>query len=400
MRTLLIRTTVFFAFVFGIILPASGQAIPWAEVDALGQNYVKKGKNPGLVIGIIRGDVSEVRGYGARSRMDKRPPDGRTIFEIGGLTSVFTTSAVVLASRDHSFALGDPIQPYLKVQAPAFHPQRCVEITLPTNERIVSCSPDLVAEDICISFCDLADHTSGISCSCGGGYEWNPFVDVRFANDTFCDLSKEALYVALGDMKLETAPGRHFRYSNIGIALLGNLVGDRFGGSYADLLGQYVTGPLNMPDTRLRLNLEQAARRAPGYDYRGRPAPPWTFDAMAPAAGLNSTADDLLRFLSANLQRGSQPLEEAFETVRQARFDISFPGWERPTSAGYGWLISRIGVHNNLPVAWINGGTGGYRAWMGLNTDTRTALVVLSNSAQPVDELAWLIMDMLVGGKK
>lgn len=396
MRTLLPWAFAIVVFSVGFIIPAPAQPLPWAEIDGLAQNYVKKGKNPGLIIGIIRDEASDIRGYGIRSRHDNRPPDGQTIFEIGGVTSVLTATAAVRASEEGRFSLGDPIQAYLPVSAPAFHPQRCVEITLPTQERIVSCSPDLASEDIGIAFCDLADHTSGITCSCAGGYEWNPFVDVRFPDDRYVDPSKERLYAELGSMELESPPGSQFRYSNVGIALLGHLAGDLAGGSYAALLQQYVTGPLAMPDTRLQLNLEQTNRLAEGHDYRGRPAPPWTFDAMAPAAGLRSTAADLLRFLRANLRRDRQPLQLAYETAQQPRLEVKFPGWSRPTSAGYGWLISRLSAESNLPVAWINGGTGGYRAWMGLNQDKHTALVILSNSAQPVDELAWEIMGRLL----
>lgn len=373
----------------------AAQEVDWASIDELAQNYVKKRKNPGLVIGIIYEGSREVRGYGVHSRQDDRLPNALSIFEIGGLTSVFTTSAAMLASYDYNFAFSDPIQPFIDVEAPVFQPQICMEILLPNRQRVVSCAPDPLGETICVSFCDLASHTAGMTCSCEGGYAWNPFAYVEYREDEFYDLSKKALYLSLLDYELESAPGEEFRYSNMGMALLGHIVSDIAGISYQELLQQYLLQSLELSDTRLKLTGLQQNRRAPGHNEKGRRIDPWTFEAMAPAAGLRSTPADLLAFIGANIHSGDPDLEAAFEQVRQARIDVHFPGWQRPTQAGYGWIVSRLSEDSNLPVYWINGGTGGYRAWMGFVKDTRTGIVILSNSAQSVDEMAWAILESL-----
>jgi D-alanyl-D-alanine-carboxypeptidase/D-alanyl-D-alanine-endopeptidase len=381
--------------IFAAPFRTAAQEIAWSAVDELAQNYVKKRKNQGLVIGIIRDGARDIRGYGAQSREDDRPPHALTIFEIGGLTSVFTTSAAMLASYDYDFGMEDPIQPHIDVKSPVFQPQICMEIRLPNRERMISCAPDPSAETVCVSFCDLASHTAGMTCSCEEGYVWNPFAYVEYQEDEFYDISKKALYLSLTDYELESAPGEEFRYSNMGMALLGHIVSDIVDTSYQGLLDKYLTRPLNLPDTRLRLTDTQRLRLAPGHNEKGRAIAPWIFDGLAPAAGLRSTPTDLLAFLQANIDSGHSDLDAALEQVQQARVDVHFPGWQRSTQAGYGWIVSLLSDESNLPVCWINGGTGGYRAWMGFIKDTKTGLVILSNSAQPVDEMAWAILELL-----
>ena len=383
-----------FGLLLLLILPGSAQ-VYWTTIESVAQNYVKKSKNQGLVIGIIKGPEQSARGFGVMRRGDQQPPDGTTIFEIGAVTTVFTTSAVIAESQRGGFLLEGSIQPFLPVDAPVFRAMRCLEVTLPNRERFRTCTPDPLASDICVTFCDLASHSSGLACSCKlSGFAWNPFVDVKF-DDEFYDETKEALYLSLPEFQLKSPPGEVFRYSNVGMALLGHMVADMGGKSYERMLIDDLLTPLRMDDTRVSLDPAQRQRMAPGHNARGRTVAPWSFYAMAPAAGLKSTADDLLRFLRANLDAGDPDLNAVFEQTQQSRIDVNFPCWQRPTTAAYGWLVSLLSEESNLPVNWINGGTAGYRSFIGFNKDTRSAVVVLANSAQPVDELAWEILAIL-----
>jgi D-alanyl-D-alanine-carboxypeptidase/D-alanyl-D-alanine-endopeptidase len=67
----------------------------------------------------------------------------------------------------------------------------------------------------------------------------------------------------------------------------------------------------------------------------------------------------------------------------------------RVTSMGYGWYTSTLTEESNLPVVWINGGTGGFRSFIGFIKDTNTAVVVLSNSTNGVDEMGFEILELL-----
>ncbi len=383
----------------------SAQFVPLADIDRLGSDYVAGAKNSGLVIGILTPDTLLVRGYGRISRRDPRPPDQHTLFETGALTQVFTTTLAMIESRRGAFRIEEPIRPFVdeQVALPDYQPVRCVEIVVPKAgqppQRLRSCGPDPLAERVCIAFCDLASHTSGLPNSPSESFSWLPLLEIRETGEPCLDFSREDLYRILGGIELNDAPGEKFRYSNLGIALLGHLVADIRETTYEELLLERLLRPLRLPDTRLQLNEEQRRRLAPGHDHRGRPVPAWPLAGMAPSCGLKSNARDLLAFVAANLATRDQELAAAFEAVQQPYVDVPFPGWERSTQAGYGWLVSLLSEESNLPVTWMAGGTSGHRSFAGFLKDKQIGVVVLANSTEPVTLLGFDVLDSLYDGE-
>ena len=57
---------------------------------------------------------------------------------------------------------------------------------------------------------------------------------------------------------------------------------------------------------------------------------------------------------------------------------------------GLGWIIR--GGHGR-DLHWHNGGTGGYRSFLGFDLESRTGVVVLSNSGDSVDDLGFHLLD-------
>ena len=382
-------------------LPLSSQSINQAKLDQMANTYVRKSKNKSLVIGLIHKGESSIYSYGQLSRDNPESPNEKTIFEIGAVTQVFTTTLSMYESLAGKFDYAEPIQYYLPegIEAPSFKQFNCVEITIPRPgeqpKKIRSCSPDPLTESLCISFCDLASHTSGLPNSVNGIYTWHPFQESKPGKDQMTDFNNSAFFTALNESKLSSAPGEKFRFSNQGMALLGNLLESITGSSYEELLATRITKPLNMPDTRLYLDAGQKSRLAPGHTAKGRKADVGNFISMAPAAGLKSTAADLVKFVEANLTTEHYGLGQAFDQVQQSRVDLRFPGAPDYTTMGYGWIISLLSEESNLPVTWLNGGTNGYRAFIGFMKDTNTGVVVLSNSAHSVDELAFAVLKMM-----
>ncbi|MCB0586341.1 MAG: beta-lactamase family protein [Phaeodactylibacter sp.] len=372
------------------------------QVEEQAEAYVRKGRNPGLAVALVVDGQVKYKGFGRISRQEARPPGENTIFELGALTSVFTTTLMAEESIEGRFDMSSPIDPYLPhgADAPAFQPQRCVEVTLPTNpsrnpERILSCTPDPLGEKVCIAFCDLATHTSGLPNSGLGLYDWHPIGTAAFLQGPREGFTKRDFYFKVAEYPLKTQPGSSFHYSNIGIALAGHLLSDMNGISYEELLVKRLLGPLRMEDTRIHLSDGQKERLAQGHDAKGRPAPLWDFDGLAPAAGLRSTAKDLAVFLLANLKEDGSRLSAAMEQAQQARVDVEFPGLLRPTEAGYGWLISKLTPQSNQPVTWMYGGTAGFRSFLGFIKDAGIGVVLLSNSASDIRELGFEMLEEL-----
>lgn len=375
-----------------------------ASTQELAQNYVAKRKNKALMIGVIREGAVAFFPFGRRSATDKSAPDAQTIFELGGATSVFTTSFMYYESLQGRFDLGDPIQFYVPqdVVIPGYVPIRCVELPVPVlppdmqtqqPPRIISCAPDPHEADICIAFCDLASHTAGLPNSVRQAYNWNPF-GRNTGKNLGTGMLQENFWPLAEATTPANAPGRFFSYSNYGIALLGNTLAALNQLPFDQLMHeQMLQGPLNLKNTSFDVEKRLAGHLIPGHNHRGKSIGYSLYGAFAPAAGLRSSAADLLQWVYLNMQSKDDDWSNAFDQVQQARFDVPFRVNGSPTLGGFGWLITNLG-NSNLPVTWINGGTDGFRCFIGFNRDTQTGVVLLSNSTQSVDDLAW---DLLKG---
>jgi CubicO group peptidase (beta-lactamase class C family) len=58
-------------------------------------------------------------------------------------------------------------------------------------------------------------------------------------------------------------------------------------------------------------------------------------------------------------------------------------------SIGLAWILMRA---DGRPVAWHNGGTGGYRSFLGIDRGRRRAVVVLTNTSRSVDDLGMMLI--------
>jgi CubicO group peptidase (beta-lactamase class C family) len=312
----------------------------------------------GIVAGVIDPAGRRVIACGHPDQGDARPLDGDTIFEIGSVTKIFT--AVLLADmvRRGEVALDDPISRYLPAGVRA--PQR--------NGRT-------------ITLVDLVTHTSGLPRLPANLSPADP-------KDPYADYTAQKLEAFLSSYDLPRDPGARFEYSNLGDGLLGYLLARRAGTSYETLVRTRITGPLGMTSTTIVPLPEETRRLAKGHDARLQPVPAWHFDALAGCGALRSSANDMLTLLSAFLGQTTTALAPAMALMPTVR---------RPTGSAMGdislgWFISKPGVEEIL---WHNGGTYGYRSFLGLDPRTRTGVVVLSNAytAAGVDDIGRHLLD-------
>jgi CubicO group peptidase (beta-lactamase class C family) len=138
--------------------------------------------------------------------------------------------------------------------------------------------------------------------------------------------------------------------------VLGELLAQHFGQSWAQLVHQGITGPLGMTDTTLLLDASQRRRLAPGH--RGlQPTVAWSMSAAAAAGGLHASVPDLLKLGHALLLGEAGPLGEAavLATTPLAPFGKN--------QIGYAWIIRTDNASGRQQ--WFHDGkTTGYRALM------------------------------------
>jgi CubicO group peptidase (beta-lactamase class C family) len=212
-----------------------------------------------------------------------------------------------------------------------------------------------------------------------------PEMDPADPANPYADLDTTRLFAFLAGCALSRDPGAGHEYSNLGVGLLGAALAWRAGTSYEQLVLERLTGPLELDDTRVTLSPEQTARFARGH-ADGKPVANWTFDALAGAGALRSTARDLLDFAGTNAGLRYTPLADAMARLREHRVPTDAPGLE----TALGWQV-RTG--NGRTLFWHNGGTGGYRSFCGFDPERQVGVVVLTNGTHEIDDLGFHALD-------
>jgi CubicO group peptidase (beta-lactamase class C family) len=95
----------------------------------------------------------------------------------------------------------------------------------------------------------------------------------------------------------------------------------------------------------------------------------------------------MLRYLSANIDPSASPLGPVLATTHAKRYQTDQPA----LSLGLAW--HRLASPTGDTIVWHNGGTGGYRTFIGFDPARRVGVVVLSNTSTSVDDLALHLLD-------
>lgn len=172
-------------------------------------------------------------------------------------------------------------------------------------------------------------------------------------------------------------------YSNFGFELLGHAIAIAAGMTYAELVRVRLTEPLGMACTYVpSLPSELRPTALAGRSRSGRSRDPWTGEALGPAGGIRSTIGDL-SILVAALLDGSAPGITALDPVAD---------FAPRTRIGAAWITIEP---KGTPITWHNGGTGGFRSWLGLERAAGTGVIVLSAASVPPDGLGFRMLQQL-----
>ena len=306
----------------------------------------------GVVAGTTSAEGRVVVGYGHLSADDPTQPDGDTVFEIGSITKVFTATVLADLVAQEELGLDTPVQSVLGD-----------EVSMPTSDGAQ------------ITLGHLATHSSGLP-------RLPDNFDPADPTNPYADYTVEDLYAFLSSHKLARDIDEAVEYSNVGFGLLGHALSVGAGTDFEALIAERVLEPLQMSDTAIELTPALRERLATGHDGQLRPAANWDLPALAGAGALRSTVHDLLTFLEANLGLGPSPLRQAMERARTPQRSDPALGMD----IGLGWIIAREG---DREFVWHNGGTGGYASFVGFDAQAGEGIVILSNSALSVDNLAY-----------
>ena len=177
-------------------------------------------------------------------------------------------------------------------------------------------------------------------------------------------------------------PGAAYEYSNLGFGLLGYALAQPDHTSWDALTDEKILKPLGMTMSGTGFSDAMRAHLAPGHDSMGNGVKNWDFDALAETGAIRSTANDLLRYMKANMGIDQSPLAAAMKLAQQPLSDAY-----KANRIGLAWMTSRTGI------VWHSGGTGGYRSFLGFTADRQRGIVILSNTAVDLDDLGFATLN-------
>ena len=315
------------------------------EIKSYVETRMQEVNMPGLALAVTgRDQLIEVATFGYADIASRSPIQADTMFEIGSIGKSFTNIALMQLYDEGRLDLHAPVSRYL----PWFEVQSDYE-SITTHH--------------------LMSHTSGL----GSG----------------TDIGTHGLYEAwaLRDSRTGSAPGSHFRYSNVGYKALGFLLEELDGRSYQESIQARVLDPLGMQNSHPVIGYDTRKLAAVGYRSFYDDRPEHVDHGLVPAMWTEygvgdgcqaSTAGDMATYLRMFMNGGAGPngrvlSEESFRLMTQKV--IATPQWGG-AHYGYGLITANFDGHSYLG---HGGSTTGFVSAMIADVDEGIGVVVLIN---------------------
>jgi serine-type D-Ala-D-Ala carboxypeptidase/endopeptidase len=309
-----------------------------------------------IVVGIISPNGTQVYSYGNISKANSTKVNGNTIFDIASITKTFTTTLLADMVKQGLVNLDDPIGKYLPAT---------VKVPTYNNGHKVTLE-------------NLATHTSGLPDFPAG---W-------IRNHTY---TTQQVYNFLSNTLLQSEPGIKANYSDFGMGLLGHILSIRAGVPYTQLIKDRILSVLGMDSTGIAMNstaitLSDALKSRFAKGHIGGKEVNLEFipEEIQPAGALHSTANDLLKYLAANIGLIHTSINDIIQQTHLIRHEypqapsLHFSSASNKSlSASYiglGWIID---TNLGIEVIQHSGGIDGYSSFVGFNPTKQEGVVLL-----------------------
>lgn len=301
---------------------------------------------PAFSYGVVHQDKLIFTGnYGYANRKTKVKPTAVTGFRIASISKTFTATAVMQLVERRLIRLDD----YVVEHLPWFRSKK-----------------DRRLERITIR--QLLTHTAGLSRD-GNTTHWV----------TMCFPTVIQIKTYIKSATLCFDPNQRWKYSNLGYAILGELIATVTGQGYADYIKANIFSKLAMDKTSVDVEKIDDLTLAIGYGLRfpDRPRPIFptiTTAGMAAATGYTSCIIDLAKFISAQFT-GNQTLltEESKRELRRIQWLDDEDGVRQ--EVGFrSWKMGDQTIYSH------SGGFQGFKTIIALNATKQIGIVILTNA--------------------
>lgn len=318
-----------------------------AFADAFMATAMPESHAPGAALAVVQdGAVVLAKGYGLADIQQRTPFGPDTIVRAGSISKVVTATAAMQLVEEGRLDLDADVNSYLKeFRLPATFPR-------PVTMR------------------HLLTHTGGFGDTVIGGHA-----------PSAAAVQPLAEYLPRHMPPRSWPPGEMISYSDHGITLAGYAVECITGRRLAEVAEERICKPLGMTRSGFDLPSELRRQTATGYRFAGGEleAYPYDYVNVAPAAGFDTTANDIARFMVAHLQEGRVGDVRILkpETAREMH---ARQFANHPTLRGRALGFSELRL-NGRRVIFHDGAMPGFNSRMLLLPDDGIGLFVVWNSS-------------------
>lgn len=268
---------VIFLLSLAVVAPAHSQSLP-DELDSWVERAMQTFEVPGLAVTIVKdGQVVVAKGYGVRRLGEPDKVDEHTLFGIASNTKAFTATALGLLVEKRKLEWDGRVVHYL----PWFQ----------------MWDPYVTRE---LTVRDLLVHRSGLGLGAGDLLWWPPSTYNRH------EIAQRLRY-----LRPETSFRSAYAYDNVLYLVAGEVIEAVSGQSWEDFVASHILEKVGMHDSNVRhsaaLDDGNVAATHALIDGRVQPIAPFNSDNTNPAGGINSSAEDMAKWLKVQLADGRLP---------------------------------------------------------------------------------------------
>jgi CubicO group peptidase (beta-lactamase class C family) len=326
---------------------------------------------PGIAIAIVKdGEVVLAEGYGIRKLDEPERVDSDTQFGIASVSKHMTASSLAILADEGLIDWNDPVIKHI----PWFR-----------------LSDPFATENVTIH--DLLTHQVGVGRILGNRLQF------------MTNRSRDELLYRMRYHDFEQPFRSEFVYNNVMYTLAGEVVAAVTGQSWDSFMAEHFFEPMRMSRTNTSIDDLHEDRNAawPHQYIKGEviAIQRRNWDIASPAGGVNSTANDMARWMQMQLDLGIFEGEQlistesvtAIQTPKVSQGSDGLTGAQR--SYGYGYSITD---HHGHRMISHGGATDGMNTSYTLMPDHNFGIIIMSNNFNNfMNAVAYTVIDHMLG---
>lgn len=367
------------------LLASAALTAAQSNLDQVVERARKEFEVPGIAVAVVKdGNVVLAKGYGVRKLGESAPVTPESLFRIASNTKAFTTAALGMLVDEGKIRWDDRVIDHM----PAFQ----MYDPYVTREMMVR---------------DLLVHRSGLGLGAG---------DLMFWPST--DLTREEIVRRIRFLRPATSFRSGYAYDNLLYLVAGQLIPLVTGKSWDDFVKERIFTPLGMTSTNASTSALVAARDVaiPHARADGKvvPIPQSDHDNNAPAGSMNSSVNDLAKWLIVQLNHGEltdgRRLFSAAQSKEMWSPQTILPIADLPAGApaalealqpnfnayGLGWMLRD---YRGKKLVSHTGVLAGYVSRVTMVPELKLGIVVLTNQEETGahQAITWTVLDHYLG---